>query len=271
MPSRPSKTEPPLPTVNMLWIGEGLGPIERLSITSFLRIGHPVHLHAYTPLKNVPVGTVLCDANHTVPWSKAGELQYANGSYALASNYFRYALQAQGKGMWCDADLVCLKPFEINGDHLFAWEDEIKVNCGVFYLQQDHPLLHELLDLYETEPIPPWAEMNVLRRWIARRRAQIRGKPLGRYLPWGAYGVNAFNALSKKYPFTPMPSTTFYSLRWRQAHRLVDPHEKLEDLLAPDSRALHLWHEVLRRESLLRKPPPATSPLAELYRRYGIA
>ena len=36
-----------LPVINMLWIGPRFGPVERLSIVSFLAHGHAVKVHAY--------------------------------------------------------------------------------------------------------------------------------------------------------------------------------------------------------------------------------
>ena len=51
----------PLPEIHTLWVGEGLGPLERLCLTSWVRQGHRVVLHAYRDF-SCPPGVSLRDA-----------------------------------------------------------------------------------------------------------------------------------------------------------------------------------------------------------------
>lgn len=95
--------------INMLWIGGRLGAIEQLSALSFMRAGHRVRLHTYEHVNDVPPGVELVDASLTVSRQRMEELRYRGRSYALSSDYFRYALQAKGEGFWPAAGFVDTK------------------------------------------------------------------------------------------------------------------------------------------------------------------
>ena len=54
---------------NAVWAGSKMGAIHAACLQSFLRIGHPVHLHVYEPVSDAPPGVVQVDANLLLPWS----------------------------------------------------------------------------------------------------------------------------------------------------------------------------------------------------------
>ncbi|HEY2863171.1 MAG TPA: glycosyltransferase [Casimicrobiaceae bacterium] len=102
--------------IQMLWVEGPLSALERLSMSSFLHCGHPVHLYVYGRVDNIPDGVTVLDGRSILPEERicrygpvAGE---GKGSLALFANLFRYAL-LQGKGgVWSDCDVVCLKPLD---------------------------------------------------------------------------------------------------------------------------------------------------------------
>lgn len=107
--------------VQGLWIGPALSVMEKLSITSFLRNGHEYHLYTYTEVANVPIGTVIRDANEILPASAI--FQYKDRpSYAGFANFFRYKLLLERGGWWVDTDVVCLQPFDFSEEHVFSSE-----------------------------------------------------------------------------------------------------------------------------------------------------
>ena len=55
-----------LPAIHTLWVGPSLGPLERLCLTSWVRQGHDVVLHAYDRL-DVPRGVTVMDAAGLCP------------------------------------------------------------------------------------------------------------------------------------------------------------------------------------------------------------
>jgi len=104
-----------------LWVGPELSVMEQLSIASFMRNGHEYHLYIYDEPKNVPVGTVIKDANEILPG--ASVFQYKQyPSYAGFSNFFRYKLLLERGGWWVDTDTICLKPFDFPELYVFSSE-----------------------------------------------------------------------------------------------------------------------------------------------------
>src|SRR6266850_1743041 len=104
-----------------LWVGPELSVMEQLSIASFLQHGHDYHLYVYDEPKNVPQGTVIRDANEILPSSSVFQYQHSP-SYAGFANFFRYKLLLERGGWWADTDVICLKPFDFPGAHVFASE-----------------------------------------------------------------------------------------------------------------------------------------------------
>lgn len=104
-----------------LWIGTALSTMERLSIASFIRQGHPYHLYVYEDVGNVPTGTVVKDGNEILPASAIFQYRRTK-SYAGFANFFRYKLLLDKGGWWVDTDVICLKPFNFEADHVFATE-----------------------------------------------------------------------------------------------------------------------------------------------------
>ena len=111
--------------VQGLWIGSNLELMEQLSIKSFLANGHHYHLYVYEPVKNVPKGVMVQDANAVIPSREI--FAYANGpgrgSVSAFSNIFRYQLLYEKGGWWADLDVVCLRPFDFKGVNvILSWK-----------------------------------------------------------------------------------------------------------------------------------------------------
>jgi len=45
--------------IQSLWVGQRLSSMERLSIQSFLKNGHPFHLFAYNEIEDLPEGVCV--------------------------------------------------------------------------------------------------------------------------------------------------------------------------------------------------------------------
>lgn len=103
-----------------LWIGPSLSLMEQMSMASFLAHGHTYHLYTYNNVAGIPKGVVIHDAREILPESRV--FTYKNGSYAGFSNFFRYKLLLERGGWWADTDMVCLKPWDFERDHVFAKE-----------------------------------------------------------------------------------------------------------------------------------------------------
>lgn len=93
--------------------------MEQLSLASFVKNGHPVHLYSYEPVTNVPDGVVLKDGREILGADRIFKYKQG-GSYAGFSNVFRYKLLLDRGNFWCDLDVVCLRPFDFADEYVFS-------------------------------------------------------------------------------------------------------------------------------------------------------
>lgn len=114
--------------IQMLWVEGPLSALERLSMASFVRCGHPVHLYVYGNVTGIPEGVTVLDGRSILPEDRICRYGPAAGpgagSLALFANLFRYALLDRLGGVWSDCDMVCLKPLgdAIAADYVIATE-----------------------------------------------------------------------------------------------------------------------------------------------------
>lgn len=102
--------------INGLWIGNKLGPLEKLTIHSFQDNGHEFHLWLYDDLP-VPAGCVRRDANEIIPREEVFEYSantIIQKSVAGFSDIFRFALLYKVGGWYVDMDVTCVKPFDFS-------------------------------------------------------------------------------------------------------------------------------------------------------------
>jgi Glycosyltransferase sugar-binding region containing DXD motif len=114
--------------VHGLWIGNRLGPMQVLTIRSFLAHGLNFHLWAYDQtLSPVPEGVILKDANQIIlydevfryPANGPIDVQFGKGSYAGFSDIFRYKLLFEHGGWYTDMDVTCLKEPDFADEYVF--------------------------------------------------------------------------------------------------------------------------------------------------------
>ena len=187
--------------VQSLWIGECLGPIQQLSIQSFLTHGHEFHLYTYGDVTNIPEGTTVRDASTILPKESIFCYQsgFGKGSYSAFSNQFRYKLVFEKGGWWVDTDVVCLKPFDLRDDFVFVTEHEkdyATVGTFVFKSKRQSPYLE-----------------YCLRRCESKHKQELRWGEIGQELLEDA--VRKFNLLGHVVPaefFNPIPCFEFLEI-----------------------------------------------------------
>src|SRR5260221_760110 len=110
--------------IQMLWIGPRLSALERLSMASFLAHGHEVRLYTYGDVEGIPPGVTHHDGREIVPASQVFTYAsgFGKGSYAGFANLFRYKLLLDHGGIWCDSDVVCLRPFDFTDEYVIGRE-----------------------------------------------------------------------------------------------------------------------------------------------------
>jgi len=236
-----------------LWVGNKLSTLERICARSWAYHGHRLELFVYDDVGNVPDGVVLKDANTIIPEKDVFRRQ---GSYAIFADLFRWTLLYEQGGYWVDMDILCLKPFDFQDDIVFGCEHSNAASIGVLRLPEKHLIAREMLSLArDPNQIIGNERFKVkLKKYL--RRHLLFGSTMG--LRWGeAGGPKAFTWILKKYNYFQLgkPFTYFYPvdpLNWRC---LFDATLKEEDSFYKTSYAVHLWNELLRRESFCKEGP----------------
>jgi len=110
-----------LPAVQSLWIGGELSRMERTSIGSFLEKGHEFHLYTYDSIDGIPKEVNVIEARKVLDRSSINKC-IDNEDYATLSDIFRYKLLFERGGIWVDTDIICVRQFNFEDEHVFASE-----------------------------------------------------------------------------------------------------------------------------------------------------
>lgn len=130
--------------IQSLWIGPHLSMMEKLSISSFLKNGHPYHLYVYNQLYGeLPEGTILKDASEIIPHK---DIFLVRDGLSSFSDFFRWKLILDRGGWWADTDTICLKPFDFPSDYVFVGGlgpvgSDNCVSSGMFKAPAGSPIL----------------------------------------------------------------------------------------------------------------------------------
>jgi Alpha 1,4-glycosyltransferase conserved region/Glycosyltransferase sugar-binding region containing DXD motif len=267
MPSAASARE--LATVQMFWHGAPLSRIERLCMASFIAQGHPLHLYVYEAPAALPNGVRVMQAEEILPRARLFRHR-RTGSLGPFSDWFRYRLLEERGGIWADADVVCLAPLVYPQDEIFGWQDAHYINNAVLGLPAGHKLAAWIAGACaDPNRALPYDGVGMrLRKWRRRylggnRRAAVR---------WGEYGPKGLTQAARhlSYLNRAQPCTHFYPVRCEDWRLLFESRQNAGPLWTPESRALHLWQEMMKQTPGFDKDGrfPADSPFEELCRRY---
>lgn len=244
-----------------LWVGEGLGAVERACLRSVIRQGHRLTLYCYGELIGIPDGVEVQDASQILPASAV--LRHRLGSVAPFSDWFRYQLLKRGLGTWIDTDMYLLRPLDEQAEYLFGEERPEIINNAVLRLPINSPALDELLGPFEGI-IPSWLAPkdrvgSQLRKWL-------RGGVEVGAMPWGTTGPAALTAAAAKFGLSSLalPPPVFYPVPWQRAAWVLDPAIELQQMVTDSTIGIHLWNECIK--GFKNDPAPAGSFLERLHR-----
>jgi hypothetical protein len=240
--------------IQMLWVEGRLSPLERLSMASFIRCGHPVHLYIYGPVDGVPEGVTVLDGRTILAEGRICRYGAAagpgQGSLALFANVFRYALLNRNGGIWSDCDIVCLKPLgdAIAADYVIATE----------YRDRRRQIAIANNCLIKAPAGSPFiAECNATAMQADMETAG-----------WGELGPAMMTVLVRKHAIEKFlaPPWRFSPLGWWEFGRLIDD----VGIQWPDaSLTLHCFNEMWRRNGLDKHARyGAQSPFERLKAQY---
>ena len=140
------------------------GPLDRLRQTclrSQVAAGHKVTVYSFEPLAGLPDGVGNAEAEAILPHAFSEKLRppQPDGSWRdwttlQFSDFFRMRLMAQGAGLWLDADVLLLKPVEIDpAKPFFAWERPRQLGNSVLYLPPDDPIVAAFEELMQQDEL----------------------------------------------------------------------------------------------------------------------
>ena len=267
--SQSQAQKPQFDRFNSLWIGVRLGYIQRLTMASALSVGHPFALYSYdaSGVRDVPDGVEVRDANEVLEYAAVARY-FEVGWPALATDFFRYALQAKGLGYWVDLDLYFLKPVEFYGDYIFGWENERSINGAVLRLPANSEMVRKLNSIPAVNWRPPFygPRKSAVFYW----RRFIQGDIHPENERWGTFGPALLTHFAKTHRVDDQAKerAVFYPIRHADARLLGGPPALVERQFTIHTRAVHLWHSALSVAA--RLSPPAGSYLEAACRRLGI-
>jgi hypothetical protein len=234
-------------------------------LRSVLHYNQRVTLYTYCKIGNVPRGVIVADAEEILPRDRIfahGD----SGSVAVFADWFRYQLQALGKGTWVDCDAYMIAPLDGQSPYLMGVDRPGgMIQNGILRVPPDSPMLPDLLRFYEDPFVPSWVPWK---SWLkAQGRRLLSGRIDPALLPWGTGGPLGLTALAKRHGLyeLALPADVLYPKPWEEADWIRDPSIRLEDVTTSRTVSVHLYNERIKHFKNAPKPP-AGSFLDRLHR-----
>src|SRR5438067_7708190 len=150
-------------------------------LRSQVAVGHKVTVYSFDPLPGLPDGVGNAEAEAILPHSFSERLRppqpdgtWRDWTILQFSDFFRMRLMARNAGLWLDADVLLLKPVEIDPARpYFAWERPRQLGNSVLYLPPNDSIVVAFQDLMQQEEMTP--EWLSLKHRITFALKRLRG------------------------------------------------------------------------------------------------
>src|ERR1700686_2510005 len=165
------------PDVVTFWHGP-LDALRLICLRSQVAAGHKVTVYSFDPLAGLPAGVGNAEAEAILPHAFAERLRppEPDGSWRdwttlQFSDFFRMRLMADGAGLWLDADVLLLRPVEIDPTKpYFAWERPRQLGNSVLYLPAGDPIVAAFEKLMQQQELTPdWLALRHRLTFALRR------------------------------------------------------------------------------------------------------
>ena len=236
-----------LPDVVTFWHGP-LDALRRTCLRSQVAAGHRVTVYSFDTSPGLPDGVANSEAEAILPHAFSEKLRppEPDGSWRdwttlQFSDFFRMRLMAQRAGPWLDADVLLLKPVEIDpAKPFFAWERPRQIGNSVLYLPPDDPIVRAFQDLMEQEELTPdWLSLRH-RITFALRRLRGGSNRLSD-IRVAIYGPPALTALAHRAGSAreALPKRSFYAVH-AEPRRFFEPSDFSALIGDPQILGLHI-------------------------------
>src|SRR6202171_4418616 len=192
-----------LPDVVTFWHGP-LDKLRQTCLRSQVAAGHKVTVYSFDPRPGLPEGVGNAEAEAILPHAFSEKLRPAqpDGSWRdwtilQFSDFFRMRLMAQSAGLWLDADVLLLKPVEIDpAKPYFAWGRPPQLRNSVLYLPSGDPIVAAFTSLMRQDELTP--DWLALRHRLTFAWRKLRGSHRLSAIPVAIYGPAALTALARR-------------------------------------------------------------------------
>src|SRR3954451_9577946 len=209
-----------LPHIVTFWHGP-LDRLRLLCLASQVAAGHKVTVDSFEPLAGLPDGVGNAEAEAVLPHSFAEKLRpsgrdgvWRDWTTLQFSDFFRMRLMARNEGLWLDADVLLLKPVEIDpAKPYFAWERPRQLGNSVLYLPPRDPIVTAFEDLMAQDELKP--DWLALRHRLTFMLRKLRGGSNRlsdiRVAIFGPAALTALARRSNELQFA-LPKQSFYAV-----------------------------------------------------------
>jgi hypothetical protein len=209
-----------LPNVVTFWHGK-LDSLRQLCLRSQVAAGHSVTVYSFEPLPGLPDGVGNAEAEAILPHSFAEKLRptgpvgvWRDWTTLQFSDFFRMRLLARNEGLWLDADVLLLKPVEIDpAKPYFAWERPRQLGNSVLYLPPGDPIVAAFTSLMQQDELTP--DWLALRHRLTFALHRLRGESKRvSDIRVALYGPAALTALARRCGelHHALPKKSFYAV-----------------------------------------------------------
>lgn len=236
-----------LPEIVTFWHGP-MDALRQTCLRSQLAAGHKVTVYSFDPIPGLPAGVANAEAEAILPHAFSERLRppQPDGSWRdwttlQFSDFFRMKLMAKGLGLWLDADVLLLKPVEIDpAKPYFAWERPRQLGNSVLYLPAEHGIVAAFEELMEQEELTPnW--LSVRHRITFMMRRLRGGSNRLSDIRVAIYGPAALTALARRTGVLAcaLPKQSFYAVH-AEPRLFFDPSSYLGLVTNPEIIGLHI-------------------------------
>ena len=236
-----------LPDVVTFWHGP-LDALRQTCLRSQIAAGHKVTVYSFDTIPGLPDGVANSEAEAILPHAFSEKLRppQSDGSWRdwttlQFSDFFRMRLMAESAGLWLDADVLLLKPVEIDpAKPLFAWERQRQIGNSVLYLPPEDPIVLAFANLMQQEELTPdWLSLRH-RLTFALRRMRGGSRRLSD-IRVAIYGPAALTALASRFGSAreALPKKSFYAVH-AEPKRFFEPSDFSTLIGDPGIRGFHI-------------------------------
>jgi len=234
------------PDVVTFWHGP-LDALRQTCLRSQVAAGHKVTVYSFEPLAQLPDGVGNAEAEAILPHAFSEKLRppQPNGTWRdwttlQFSDFFRMRLMERNAGLWLDADVLLLKPVEIDpAKPYFAWEHRRQLGNSVLYLPSGDPIVAAFASLMRQDELTPdWLALRHRFTFAARKLRRLRRLSDIRVAIYGPAALTALARRAGELSYA-LPKKSFYAVH-ADPKLFFEPSDFSALIGDPDIIGLHI-------------------------------